>query len=1512
MKRLSTIVVSLLCALAMHAQGWPENYGGVMLQGFYWDSYGETTWNKLKAQATDMKGYIDLIWVPNSGQVKEDQWNSAGNLGFETMGYMPVFWLKHNSCWGTETELKSMIQTLKANGIGVIEDVVLNHKNGLTNWADFPDESVTVGGKTYTLDWATEANDTWYNNIWGITKNDEVFTIDGGVHDGKNYICTPGAGYDEGDNFDGCRDLDHTNVTVQNNIKTYLEYLTNVLGYAGFRYDMVKGYSAYYVGQYNAHVNAQFSVGEYWDSKDAIKGWINDTGYYGGYTSAAFDFGLKYALNDAFNNSNWSALNEKGNAGDWTVHRYAVTFVENHDTYREGYNRVNNNVLAANAFILAMPGTPCLFWPHWVTYKNELKKMIKARKAAGVTNESEITWAGQVGGGYVTKVQGTKGSVMVISGYVSESDFNNTYGLGNLTNDYRLVSSGTVDNPNYAYFVSSNIELEPYPTVDYGTGTYYTSADVTLGSNTGTATIIYTTDGTTPSATNGIRVVGGTANLHFTETTTLTAGCLYGDEVVSISKWTYTVTANPLTRIYARSTDDKQMMFYTYDGATADINGSWGDDNKVTATQTIKGETWYYYDYDLVANPNLKIIFRTGDDNRYPAYGQPGLSVSDLASNNPYVILTGNAINTFSQEQLDKFGTYYWVSPEVTNDEMWESFRFTATKYRDDAHTVDVNHLTFALNDNALPSGTVHYYVKGYDTSGNVVKYTPYTDNYALGMTQTMWKYNNANGESYPTPYYETYDNCKDFGNDYQFVIDKSQLSDGMGDNVKSYFWILNTSNEGNVSSDTNDPEKSNLWYLDDAQIVDIPNAVYCYVKIPAEWSNVMVYSFGSGYSSSKWPGEQMTWVADVDNGANKIFKYQWTNGVPENIIFNNNNGKQTYDISFSNGMAYYIGDLNTSDNKYYHSNAPVLASGKWWGRPTGAQSLSIDLNRSIVGDASVSSANYINTDDDFYLFGNLNWNSTANKWEWVAQKADKYKFTKDETYADSLVYYIDVDNQGHEFKQMFFEVAPGTLFNQNSDVNTWSAANEWSKTIRMQAPNNRDQPALEGGLFVPLQKDMINRDQSSSPDIDTELYDKYRLYINLTSSMYKVQFQASPYLVGTAVNKPFGNGTTEADANTIALEWDPEKECYTYTGQFYESGEFRILANNSYEINWSEDSEKPGVSTTDGDYCNQLQYNKNSEAKYENNCGGNRVRFNLPTGTYTFRFYMGENGENSYYTISKEIPLRNITYISNSNGEKLGEIDVRTRTINGKEYKSVTSWADGNTYVKPANVDMYIVTGLEEGTNDGEVQYKVKLKQLNLNYIPANTGVLLMSTDAPTDATARNLTISTEGYKMAYAGYSGTDNWLVPVVRPSFIPNTITDNNNVSRRNFLFAYYRPKPYPAGETRGNYSYKLGFWRSNVSSNDYTHSSSANMAYLSLTPEQYGTMELGAYDTSTDPASAPYIHFELDENYVTGISEVTTEEPATTSDSYYTIDGKKMTQPTQRGIYINKDKKVIIK
>ena len=56
MKKIYTTLVALMATLSMQAQGWPANYDGVMLQGFYWDSYRASVWygfHKVPTAAAD-------------------------------------------------------------------------------------------------------------------------------------------------------------------------------------------------------------------------------------------------------------------------------------------------------------------------------------------------------------------------------------------------------------------------------------------------------------------------------------------------------------------------------------------------------------------------------------------------------------------------------------------------------------------------------------------------------------------------------------------------------------------------------------------------------------------------------------------------------------------------------------------------------------------------------------------------------------------------------------------------------------------------------------------------------------------------------------------------------------------------------------------------------------------------------------------------------------------------------------------------------------------------------------------------------------------------------------------------------------------------------------------------------------------------------------------------------------------------------------------------------------------
>lgn len=51
MKRVALATLLSTAAFQAGAIGWPSQYEGVMLQGFYWDSYTDTKWTNLESQA---------------------------------------------------------------------------------------------------------------------------------------------------------------------------------------------------------------------------------------------------------------------------------------------------------------------------------------------------------------------------------------------------------------------------------------------------------------------------------------------------------------------------------------------------------------------------------------------------------------------------------------------------------------------------------------------------------------------------------------------------------------------------------------------------------------------------------------------------------------------------------------------------------------------------------------------------------------------------------------------------------------------------------------------------------------------------------------------------------------------------------------------------------------------------------------------------------------------------------------------------------------------------------------------------------------------------------------------------------------------------------------------------------------------------------------------------------------------------------------------------------------------
>ena len=406
---------------------------GVMLQGFNWSSASSSKdwYRTMLAKSGDIKDNFAYVWFPPPSM-------SASNEG-----YLPTQLNNLNSNYGSETELKNVIASIKP--AKAIADIVINHRCGTTDWGDF-------------------TNPKWNADFYSICRDDEGFSGSAKMSASGNR-----GNYDTGEGYSAGRDIDHTNYDVQNGIVSWMNNVLKKAGFVGWRYDFVKGYSGYYVGKYNSETNAEFSVGEYWPSagfspnnsyawSSEIMNWINSTSN-GGYKTRAFDFVLKGNLNYAFG--------YKGNEWCWDMTRladsnnifrrdpsHAVTFVDNHDTgSTQGHWPMDEGDIGpAYAFILTHPGYPCVAWQHYFTgngsqyiggknvsgtsntTKQHIDKLISLRKENGICYDSAIQVLYSSTNLYAAKITGTKGNLIV---KIGGQNYNPS------DSSYKVVYSGT-------------------------------------------------------------------------------------------------------------------------------------------------------------------------------------------------------------------------------------------------------------------------------------------------------------------------------------------------------------------------------------------------------------------------------------------------------------------------------------------------------------------------------------------------------------------------------------------------------------------------------------------------------------------------------------------------------------------------------------------------------------------------------------------------------------------------------------------------------------------------------------------------------------------------------------------------------------------------------------------------------------------------------------------------------------------------------------------------------------
>lgn len=394
----------------------------VMMQSFYWDvTPGGVWWDNINSKLDSWKtAGITAVWLPVI---------SKGESGPFSMGYDPYDYFDFGQYnqkgttetrFGSYTELKSLLANAKSKGFKLIADIIINHNSG----GDL--EFSPYSGKSYY---------TRFTPMSGkFNRNYEDFHPS--AVDAK----------DE-DQFGGMPDLCHNIAHVQDwlwkRTDGVAKFYRDSLGFDGWRFDFVKGFSPNVVKSWLAEVGG-ISIGEYFDGNvTLVNNWCNAA------NSGAFDFPLYYAMKDAFFFGNMTALDGKGLISINPSRAY--TFVSNHDIERDPGNLNAVAKLKAYAYILTAEGTPFIFYKDYESLldKVALNTLINIRKtlAAGSTTKLYVSTTE-----YIFRRNGTPGLVAYFNnGSTPESRKVQTVWANTVLKDYTGTNPDvTTDAGGYA------------------------------------------------------------------------------------------------------------------------------------------------------------------------------------------------------------------------------------------------------------------------------------------------------------------------------------------------------------------------------------------------------------------------------------------------------------------------------------------------------------------------------------------------------------------------------------------------------------------------------------------------------------------------------------------------------------------------------------------------------------------------------------------------------------------------------------------------------------------------------------------------------------------------------------------------------------------------------------------------------------------------------------------------------------------------------------------------------
>jgi alpha-amylase len=379
----------------------------IVLQGFWWDywnsNYPNGWANYLTELAPRMKQMgIDAVWIPPS----------IKNTGTNSVGYAPFDHYDLGDKWqkgsvktrlGDKDELLRMMAVMKANGIDVIQDIVLNHITGAggSTSAGGQDSVAMEDGETskyknfryscYETPASNETSSNYLSRKGRFPKNWQNF-----YPNPSNPCCTndinspfwgPDIAYESssfGQSSNAIFNPTQTADYMRNGMRDWMIWYKKQMGWDGVRLDAVKHFPSGVAEDFlwNLQNNASwasgtdnmFSVGEWVGGSFDMDNWCNAVQN----RSGTFDFSLRGSLQGMVTGNGFYDIGSIPGAQQSNRQR-TVPFVNNHDTFRPqlsaqgnytGWNQalgtqvepndVRNSV--AHAIALAVDGAPQIFF----------------------------------------------------------------------------------------------------------------------------------------------------------------------------------------------------------------------------------------------------------------------------------------------------------------------------------------------------------------------------------------------------------------------------------------------------------------------------------------------------------------------------------------------------------------------------------------------------------------------------------------------------------------------------------------------------------------------------------------------------------------------------------------------------------------------------------------------------------------------------------------------------------------------------------------------------------------------------------------------------------------------------------------------------------------------------------------------------------------------------------------------------------------------------------------------